>query len=116
MQPVILISRFIALLKQGIMLERIKAMEFYKKVTCYEMMPESGKIVVLETRLHVKKAFNALLTNGIRAALLWDSATQQYVGMITITDFIKILRKYYVSPLVSAFTYKMRECKCYVEH
>eukprot|EP00041_Stephanoeca_diplocostata_P019008 m.403040 g.403040 ORF g.403040 m.403040 type:complete len:502 (-) comp21190_c0_seq2:539-2044(-) len=88
-------------LEDGIMLERIKAMEFYKKVTCYEMMPESGKIVVLETRLHVKKAFNALLTNGIRAALLWDSATQQYVGMITITDFIKILRKYYVSPLVA---------------
>jgi len=47
----------------------------------------------------VKKAFFALVYNGVRAAPLWDSEKQDFVGMLTITDFIKILQKYYKSPL-----------------
>lgn len=35
---------------------------------------------------------------GVRAAPLWDSNKQSFVGMLTITDFIKILRTYYTSP------------------
>ena len=52
-------------------------------------------------RFQVKKAFFALVYNGVRAAPLWDSNAQNYVGMLTITDFINILQKYYKSPLVS---------------
>ncbi|KAH8040689.1 hypothetical protein HPB51_012004 [Rhipicephalus microplus] len=48
----------------------------------------------------VKKAFFALVSNGVRAAPLWDSAKQEFIGMLTITDFIYILRNYYKSPLV----------------
>ncbi|XP_038853894.1 5'-AMP-activated protein kinase subunit gamma-1-like isoform X2 [Salvelinus namaycush] len=50
--------------------------------------------------LQVKKAFFALVANGLRAAPLWDSKTQRFVGMLTITDFINILHRYYRSPLV----------------
>ena len=35
---------------------------------------------------------------GVRAAPLWDSARHAFVGMLTITDFILILRTYYNSP------------------
>ena len=35
--------------------------------------------------LKVKKAFMALVQNDIRAAPLWDSNTQQFVGMLTVT-------------------------------
>lgn len=38
---------------------------------------------------------------GVRAAPLWDSSRQQFVGMLTITDFIKILQMYYTSPSVT---------------
>lgn len=38
---------------------------------------------------------------GVRAAPLWDSIQQEFVGMLTITDFIKILRMYYKSPSVA---------------
>lgn len=48
----------------------------------------------------MKKAFFALVANGIRAAPLWDSANQEFVGMLTITDFINILRHHYKSPIV----------------
>lgn len=58
-------------------------------------------MVVFDTQLLVKKAFYALVYNGVRAAPLWDSQKQQFVGMLTITDFIKILRMYYKSPNAS---------------
>ena len=45
----------------------------------------------------VKKAFYALIYNGVRAAPLWDSKQHKFVGMLTITDFILILQKYYKS-------------------
>lgn len=61
-------------------------------------MPTSAKLVVFDTQLLVKKAFYALVYNGVRAAPLWDSERQEFVGMLTITDFIKILRMYYTSP------------------
>lgn len=56
--------------------------------------------MVFDTQLLVKKAFFALVSNGVRAAPLWDSAQQDFVGMLTITDFIHILRKYHGSPTV----------------
>lgn len=58
----------------------------------------SAKLVVFDTQLQVKKAFFALESNGVRAAPLWDSAQQQFVGMLTISDFIQMLRKYYRNP------------------
>lgn len=61
-------------------------------------MPTSAKLVVFDTQLLVKKAFYALVYNGVRAAPLWDSEQQKFVGMLTITDFIKILKMYYTSP------------------
>ncbi|XP_028415823.1 5'-AMP-activated protein kinase subunit gamma-2-like [Dendronephthya gigantea] len=47
-----------------------------------------------------KKAFYALVANGVRSAPLWDNTKQDYVGMLTISDFINILVSYYKSPLV----------------
>lgn len=42
----------------------------------------------------VSKAFFALVYNGVRAAPLWESKLQEFVGMLTITDFIQILHKF----------------------
>ena len=73
---------------------------FLSKYLCYDLVPVSGKIVVFDTHLLVKKAFYALLQNGMRSAPLWSGAEQKFVGMLTITDFINILVHYYKSPLV----------------
>ncbi|XP_020934272.1 5'-AMP-activated protein kinase subunit gamma-2 isoform X3 [Sus scrofa] len=51
----------------------------------------------------VKKAFFALVANGVRAAPLWESKKQSFVGMLTITDFINILHRYYKSPMVQIY-------------
>lgn len=74
--------------------------KFFKYYRCYDLIPISAKLVVFDTQLLVKKAFFALVHNGVRAAPLWDCFKQEFVGMLTITDFIHILRTYYKSPLV----------------
>ena len=75
----------------------VRFFHFHK---CYDLIPTSAKLVVFDTQLLVKKAFFALVYNGVRAAPLWDSAKQKFVGMLTITDFIRILQMYYKSASV----------------
>ncbi|KAL3085177.1 hypothetical protein niasHS_010246 [Heterodera schachtii] len=68
---------------------------FMKAHKCYDIIPTSSKLVVFDTELPVSKAFFALVYNGVRAAPLFDSKSQEFIGMLTITDFIQILHKYY---------------------
>ncbi|KAJ8337049.1 hypothetical protein SKAU_G00382690 [Synaphobranchus kaupii] len=78
-------------------------MRFMKSHKCYDIVPTSSKLVVFDTALQVKKAFFALVANGVRAAPLWETKKQSFVGMLTITDFIIILQRYYKSPLVQIY-------------
>lgn len=72
---------------------------YMKEHEVYSLIPTSSKIVIFDTRLPVKKAFFALVANGLRAAPLWDSDQGLFVGMLTISDFISILQTYYRSPM-----------------
>nr|XP_013815894.1 PREDICTED: 5'-AMP-activated protein kinase subunit gamma-3 [Apteryx mantelli mantelli] len=78
-------------------------MHFMRSHCCYDAVPTSCKLLVFDTTLEIKKAFVALVANGVRAAPLWDSKMQSFVGMLTITDFINILHRYYRSPLVQIY-------------
>lgn len=72
--------------------------KFMKAHNCYDLIPMSSKLLVFDTKLLVKKAFFALVYNNVRAAPLWDSVSEKFVGMLTITDFIQILQRSYKSP------------------
>ncbi|XP_040214051.1 5'-AMP-activated protein kinase subunit gamma-3 [Rana temporaria] len=78
-------------------------MEFMMKSPCYDAIPTSCKLVVFDITLQIKKAFLALVANGVRAAPLWDSKQHCFVGMLTITDFINILHRYYKAPMVQIY-------------
>eukprot|EP00192_Tetraselmis_astigmatica_P003438 CAMPEP_0117653972 /NCGR_PEP_ID=MMETSP0804-20121206/3489_1 /TAXON_ID=1074897 /ORGANISM="Tetraselmis astigmatica, Strain CCMP880" /LENGTH=551 /DNA_ID=CAMNT_0005460209 /DNA_START=679 /DNA_END=2334 /DNA_ORIENTATION=+ len=69
-----------------------KVMEFLANHTAYELIPESGKVVLLDTELPVRQAFHALYEQGIASAPLWDTESASIVGMISASDFIQILR------------------------
>uniref|UniRef100_A0A671KNR2 5'-AMP-activated protein kinase subunit gamma-1-like n=1 Tax=Sinocyclocheilus anshuiensis TaxID=1608454 RepID=A0A671KNR2_9TELE len=91
-------------------------MRFMKSHKCYDLIPTSSKLVVFDTTLQVKKAFFALVANGVRAAPLWETKKQSFVGMLTITDFIIILHRYYKSPLVRIQTsQKLKYNKSFAE-
>ncbi|VDM96496.1 unnamed protein product [Thelazia callipaeda] len=60
--------------------------------TCYEAMPTSSKIVVFDTKLQLKKAFNGLIYQNTRHVLLFDSSDENViVGILSVTDFIRVL-------------------------
>lgn len=78
--------------------ERKKVQQFLSQYKCYDLIPVSNKMIIFDKKLQVKKAFFALLQNGIRSAPVWDCEIQKFIGMVTITDFINILRMYYRDP------------------
>ena len=67
-----------------------RVMEFLQKHTAYELIPESNKVVVLDTKLPIRQAFHAFYEQGIYAAPLWDEDSQDFVGLLSAGDFIDI--------------------------
>lgn len=62
--------------------------------TAYDLLPQSGKVVTLDITLPVRQAFHALYEQGVATAPLWDSERHEFVGMLTASDFIVILRQF----------------------
>eukprot|EP01047_Picozoa_sp_COSAG01_P021445 COSAG01_NODE_1244_length_11080_cov_16.595338_4_plen_341_part_00 len=60
-------------------------------------MPENGKVVILDTELSVKHAFWAIYDHGLSSAVAWDAQRRAFVGMLTYTNFIELLRFLYRS-------------------
>ncbi|XP_076341241.1 5'-AMP-activated protein kinase subunit gamma-1-like isoform X2 [Tachypleus tridentatus] len=75
--------------------EELIVYKFFQHFCCYDVIPISAKLVVFDTQLPL------CFCLGVRAAPLWDSSRQEFVGMLTITDFIHILRTYYKSPQIN---------------
>lgn len=66
-------------------------LNFFKYHKCYEILPKSAKVIIFDTQFLVRKTFPTLISHGIRSAPLWDANKKELVGMITVTDFIRIL-------------------------
>ena len=65
--------------------------------SCYDILPLSFKLIVFDNTLLVKKALSALVQHGVQSAPIWDSSQQRYVGMLTVTDFIRLILYYFES-------------------
>lgn len=70
---------------------------FLESHTCYSVLRASGKVVVFDTRIPIQLAFYALVEHDMQAAPLWDPQIRQFVGLLTVTDFIDILRHFRTS-------------------
>lgn len=66
-------------------------LNFFRYHKCYEILPKSAKVIIFDTKFLVRKTFPTLISHGIRSAPLWDESKKLLVGMITVTDFIRIL-------------------------
>jgi len=65
---------------------------FLKGVACYDIVPESTKVVVFDRNVPIRLSYYALVEHEIGAAPLWDPLSQNVCGIITTLDFIEILR------------------------
>eukprot|EP00798_Chlamydomonas_sp_ICE-L_P009973 gene9973-7850_t len=72
---------------------RKKIIDFLHSHTAYELIPESGKVTILDVDMPVRQAFHALHEQGIASAALWDSTESTLIGVISASDFIAILKR-----------------------
>ncbi|CAH8446737.1 unnamed protein product, partial [Schistosoma turkestanicum] len=63
----------------------------FQHTPCYDLVPDSAKLILLDSQLTIGKAFKALIYNGIRAAPVWNSENQTFISMLTVTDFVQML-------------------------
>lgn len=84
---------------------------FLKVHTAYDAFPVSFRLIVLDTKLNVKKALQCLLLNGkyiliyqyllltfspgVVSAPLWNSDKSKFAGMLTVLDIIHLIQYYY---------------------
>ncbi|KIM67273.1 hypothetical protein SCLCIDRAFT_109174 [Scleroderma citrinum Foug A] len=58
--------------------------------TCYDAFPVSYRLIVLDTKLNVKKALQCVVS-----APLWNSEKSKFAGMLTVLDIIHLIQYYY---------------------
>ncbi|KAI0824221.1 hypothetical protein BC628DRAFT_1323424 [Trametes gibbosa] len=68
---------------------------YLKGRTSYDTFPVSFRLIVLDSRLEVKKALQCLLLNGVVSAPLWNSEKSCFAGMFTVSDIIHLIQYYY---------------------
>lgn len=67
--------------------------EFLHNHKGFELIPESGKVVVFDLDLSIRQAFHALHEQSIPSASLYDSEENSIVGVISASDFIEALKQ-----------------------
>ena len=61
--------------------------------TCYEILPESFRLIVLNHELSIQRALTALQANGIVSAPVYDGHSARFVGMFTLTECVDASRR-----------------------
>ncbi|KAL0951107.1 hypothetical protein HGRIS_007844 [Hohenbuehelia grisea] len=70
---------------------------FLRSRTAYDAFPVSFRLIVLDTKLTVKRALQCLLLNGVVSAPLWNSEESRFAGMLTVLDIIHLIQYFYHS-------------------
>lgn len=65
---------------------------FLRERSCYDIVPESSRVVVFDRNIPIRLSYYALVEHEIGAAPLWDPLSQKLSGIITTLDFIEMLR------------------------
>lgn len=68
---------------------------FILSKTCYDVLPVSFRMIVLDTELLVKKSLTILSQNNIVSAPLWNTKTCTFAGLLTVSDFINVIQYFY---------------------
>ncbi|CCJ29010.1 unnamed protein product [Pneumocystis jirovecii] len=69
--------------------------QFIRSKTCYDVLPVSFRMIVLDTELLVKKSLTILAQNNIVSAPLWNTKTCTFAGLLTASDFINVIQYYH---------------------
>eukprot|EP01063_Lacrimia_lanifica_P002987 TRINITY_DN11613_c0_g1_i1.p2 TRINITY_DN11613_c0_g1~~TRINITY_DN11613_c0_g1_i1.p2 ORF type:complete len:432 (+),score=184.03 TRINITY_DN11613_c0_g1_i1:167-1462(+) len=71
-----------------------RLLHLFQNQTCYDSLPTSSRIVVIDVTLPLRTAFISALENKVPFGILWDPQQAAYIGMMTVSDYIRILLKH----------------------
>ncbi|GAA5858882.1 hypothetical protein JCM8547_007141 [Rhodosporidiobolus lusitaniae] len=71
--------------------------QFLASKSCYDILPESFRLIVFDNKLAITKSLQALVTNGVVSAPLYDSTTHRFAGMFTLADVVHLIQYYYLT-------------------
>ncbi|SCZ89207.1 BZ3500_MvSof-1268-A1-R1_Chr1-1g01029 [Microbotryum saponariae] len=79
--------------------------QFLQSKSCYDILPESFRLIVFDNKLSITRSLQALVTNGkitaprccVVSAPLYDSTTQRFAGMFTLADVVHLIQYYYLT-------------------
>ncbi|KAJ1928691.1 AMP-activated serine/threonine-protein kinase regulatory subunit [Tieghemiomyces parasiticus] len=77
------------MVEDGLATLRQKVTQLLQQHTAYDMLPVSFRLVVFDATLQIPSGLALLLQN------VWDSENNAYVGMLTVTDILVLVRHYY---------------------
>nr|CDS27817.2 5' AMP activated protein kinase subunit gamma [Hymenolepis microstoma] len=64
---------------------------FFRHSTCYDVLPESGKLLVLDSTLPIRRAMQALIDHSLSAAPVWCNRLQCYTQLLTTDLCLRLL-------------------------
>eukprot|EP01012_Entosiphon_sulcatum_P063993 TRINITY_DN9243_c0_g1_i1.p1 TRINITY_DN9243_c0_g1~~TRINITY_DN9243_c0_g1_i1.p1 ORF type:complete len:401 (+),score=79.74 TRINITY_DN9243_c0_g1_i1:188-1390(+) len=73
-------------------------LDFFQAKTCYEFLPNSTQTLCIDVELPLRDALTVAVENMTTFATLWDSQKQRLCGMMTVTDYVKILLHFHAHP------------------
>ncbi|OCT45174.1 Nuclear protein SNF4 [Cladophialophora carrionii] len=68
--------------------------DFLRARKCYDVLPLSFRLIELDVGLTVKESLQIMVQCGIVSAPLWDSNTSTYAGLLTVNDYLNVVRYY----------------------
>lgn len=66
--------------------------EFMQSLTCYDIAPTHGVVVLLDAQLTILKAVTALCSSGHPVGLISNIKNQDNYGILTLTDCLSIIQ------------------------
>lgn len=64
---------------------------FFKSSTVFNLLPRSGRVVVIDDRCSLMAAWTALALNDCAAAAVWSSAQNNFCGAFCVNDIVNIM-------------------------
>mmetsp|Transcript_53480 Transcript_53480/g.109060 ORF Transcript_53480/g.109060 Transcript_53480/m.109060 type:complete len:329 (+) Transcript_53480:496-1482(+) len=82
--------------------------EFFRSHTAYDMLPESGKVLLLDGTMSAYSALRVMAANQQLAVPVWDGRRDVYLGMLTASDILELVLLCSNSDSVGNLTESMR--------
>lgn len=76
---------------------RSSCLNILSQYQTHHLIPHSGKVVIFDSQLVVKHAFDGMVHHDLSCAPVWDSFKKKYVGLLSVSDFLDILMSTYAA-------------------